>query len=441
MEGIFIMERSNLTETIQGDIIEFRKDYETTEVKGELAELVDRQLESRGVNQYSFDEKELKRTRERELLGPKFYKGVLEECGLDFWMVFKYAVHHLCDEVDKKNQRKHPAGVEKLFTILTGEGDFTTASRRFFIEAYPVNPVRRSASIFEANSSFVKSKFPIESLKEYFAFELTDDKLRKLEITMENADAMKPERFKRFDQFAERQNGNMEKIRRLMNSMGDEAKPMIFPLLLNELRVNPSDVFRYFYHKDLANSMVQYGDAATNYRRIEILPLHTSENFELFLKMTGVISYYDIFSKTPSRMNFKFWNELPQAMKVHLSEDERGYDGGFYFRGLDGGHDTDLMNHIIYGGENGKIRERFYKGHFVESPRYLISSYGAEATKDRLDAIFTPEVLEIIYRDYRQFTFEPERRAVEKAMKQLRTLSGTAEEKPAKKGLFGLFRK
>ena len=61
-------ERSNLT------------DFQiySTETKSELANLVDRQLEARGVCGYAFDEKEVNRTWERELLGPKFYYHRME---------------------------------------------------------------------------------------------------------------------------------------------------------------------------------------------------------------------------------------------------------------------------------------------------------------------------------------------------------------------------
>ena len=76
-----------------------------------------------------------------------------------------------------------------------------------------------------------------------------------------------------------------------------------------------------------------------------------------------------------------------------------------------------------------------------EEPFYLVSFYGGEATKDRLDAIFTPEVLKVIWRDYGRFVFAPEKKNVEKELKRLGIIDGAGEEKPSKKGLFGLFRK
>ena len=78
-------EKSNLTEL----------QTNSTAVKSELAELVDRQLEARGTATYPFDEKEVRYTRAREFLNPQFYYGTLQDCGRDCWMVFKYAGHYL----------------------------------------------------------------------------------------------------------------------------------------------------------------------------------------------------------------------------------------------------------------------------------------------------------------------------------------------------------
>ncbi len=438
------MNRSNLMDVDQNSP---KQGSETTAKKSELATIVDRQLEARGVVNCNFDEKEVKRTLDRELLGPKFYKGVLEECGLDFWMVLKYAMHYLYDESGALSKELQPASVKDLFTILTGEKFFVNAVQVFVMEVYPTH-ARDWVGITQVFSTCCRESgywHPIKPIKEYFAFELTDEKLRKLEVLLENANAMKPERFKLGDQFAERQEGNMERIQRLMEVLGKDSKESVFTLLLNELRVNPSDIFRYFYHRDLCLSLIWGGSPGKDRGGNNIggrLPLLKSENFETFLKITGMVSYNDIFSKYPDAAKHTniFWKELQEALNVPL--EGRDWDGSFFFPGVDSGYrGQGLWGDAYMATDWAQIHKDFYKGYWREDPMYLISSYGAEATKDRLDAIFTPEVLEIIYRDYKQFTFEPEKRNVENAMKQLRTASGTGEEKPVKKGLFGLFKR
>ncbi|MBQ8589121.1 MAG: hypothetical protein IJ486_01525 [Firmicutes bacterium] len=428
-------ERSNLT------------DFQiySTETKSELANLVDRQLEARGVCGYAFDEKEVNRTWERELLGPKFYYHLLEDCGLDFWMVFKYAAHHLRAELDEKSQGNHPVGVEKLFTILTGEEDFKWAVKQFFVDVYPTHGTLWAT--FQGCSDVARGDYPLQPIKEYFIFELTDEKLQKLEIVMENFNAMKEERFKLFDQFEERRDGNMEKVRRIMESMGeDEAKKMIFPLLLNELRVNPSDIFRYFYRKDICRGMAAEKLGWGNEDKIEYAyPLNRSENYETFLKMTGVISYFNIFAEDRNKKNlpkFNFWSELTETMRGAIPDHLNIGGKYFNFIGLDdGAYGNDNWGKLVVSESTKELRRNFYQGHFREEPFFLVSGYGGEATKNRLDAIFTPEVLKVIWRDYGQFVFAPEKKNVEKELKRLGIIDGAGEEKPSKKGLFGLFRK
>ena len=431
-------EKSNLTEL----------QTNSTAVKSELAELVDRQLEARGTATYPFDEKEVRYTRAREFLNPQFYYGTLQDCGLDFWMVFKYAVHYLYDETGEKRKEKHPVGVTELFTILTGETDFMSAVQIFFMEVYPTHAREWQGvkPLFAACCHEIGRWHPIQPVKEYFIYELTAEKLRKLEIAMENANAMKTERFKLFDQFAERQDGNMDKIQKLISNLGSDAKEMIFPLLLNELRVNPSDVFRYFYHKDLALSMVWGGSPGKDRGGDRIkgrLQQCQSENFETFLKMTGVVSYVEIFSKAPTtaKHTYLFWKELQDAMKTSLPD--RTASGDFYFPGIDAGNrGQGLWGDALTSVDWSRIHREFYDCYWKVEPTYLISTYGAEATKDRLDAIFTPEVLEIIWRDYGQFVFAPNKKEVEKEMKKLKEISSAEGGKPAqKKGLFGLFKK
>ena len=46
-----------------------------------------------------------------------------------------------------------------------------------------------------------------------------------------------------------------------------------------------------------------------------------------------------------------------------------------------------------------------------------------------------------IWRDYGRFVFAREKKNVEKELKRLGIIDGAGEEKPSKKGLFGLFRK
>ena len=388
------MEKSNLSEMMGNTITESHGDFGTT--KSELAELVDRQLEVRRAENFIFDEKEVKRTLERELLGPKFYKGVLEECGLDLWMVFKYAVHYLFDETGALAKEKQPAIVKELFTILTGEADFMAAVQIFFVEVFPTHAMDHSGitPVFRECCKESYEWHPLQPIKEYFAYELTDEKLRKLEVLLENADAMKQERFILGDRFVERQEGNMERIRRLREFLGDDSKESVFPLLLNELRVNPSDIFRYFFHRDLAVSMIWGGRPGTYNGGSKIkgrIPMYKSEGFEEFLKITGVVSYNEENSNTAKPTN-TFWTELQKAVGVSL--DDMTNQGFFGFKDVETGYrgwkkvdvvDPETTPHAF-----------FYNSYYVEDPMYLISSYGAEATMDRLDAIFTPEVLEVI---------------------------------------------
>lgn len=430
-----MFEKSNLTDIIQEVGEENSQSNNHLDInKSKLAILVDKQLNKRGncIVEFTKDEKAL--NYERELLGPKFYQEILKESDIDFWNVFQYASCYLYDETGAHLHARHPAEVEKLFEILTGESNFVKAVQFFFMDVFPthtgfkwegITPVLCTCC-YEANQWY-----SLNELKTYFALELTDAKLDKLEVLMENVNAYKVQAFKLDDQFADREN-NMDTISRLLDSMGSESKELVFPLILNELRVNPRDIFRYYFHRDLCLSLIWGGGTGANRGGINIparLPLHKCENFDEFMKIMGV-EY--------KAGDSEFWTKLITLMKSLIQNRELEYS--YFFSGLEDGYrgwgmgdnfDYKATTHYQYA--SGNVREDAY---------FMISCYGAEATKDRLDAIFTQEVLEVLLEEFGFLSMSE--RDVEKKLKELRKKGHSEEnykDNPKKRGFFGLFGK
>lgn len=421
--------RSNLTDVM----------YAVEDKRSKLARLVDMQLEKRGICTATFTEDEKKYSIERERLGPKFYKEILEQSGIEFLNVFKYAACHLYDDNGAHLYAKHPAGVERLFEILTGEKEFVKAAQVFFMEVYPTHSELGYGvtQIFKICHWENRSNLILNDLKLYFALELTDEKMDRLEVFMEDANSEKSQRFRLDDQYVERQSGNTETINKLLENLGRDAREMVTPLILNELRVNSRDIFRYVYHKDLCTSMIWAGGPGSECGGFKIpgrLPLHRCVIFEECMKIIGVFKN----GKNGEMIccDGLFWKNLQKELQVVINS---GYSE-YPFLGIETGfRGNDSRGNI--DTENGPFN-RYLKGICTENPLYLISSYGAEATKDRLDAIFTPEVLEVILEEYGFLTLSE--REVEKKLKELRKNMQSEEspkETPKKKGLFGLFRK
>lgn len=434
------MQKSNLTDILQENA-EISQKKVSGDNRSRLARLVDAQLEKRGTCTAKFTDEEKRQSMERELLGPKFYKQILEECGIDFWNVFKYASCFLYDEHGAHLYAKHPVGVERLFEILTGEKEFVKAAQIFFMEVFPTYAKEFAGikKVFCCCCFEAKNWHSLNDLKTYFALELTDEKIDKLEVLMEDANAEKEQRFKANDQFAERQPDNMEKIHRLLDSMGADAREMVIPLIFNELRVNPRDIFRYYFHQDMCVSMVWGGGPGAAQGGINIpgrLPAHSSDHVVECMRILGVTSTGE---KGYAKHYNIFWSELQNALQTSLVEKNASqYEFPFYeleggYRGWGIGDGFDIRTSAHY---------RFLQGYVREDSRFLISSYGAEATKDRLDAIFTPEVMEVLLEDYGFLTMSE--REVENRLKKLRKKmqsEETPKEAPKKKGFFGLFRK
>ena len=428
-------EMSNLTDLWNADSSDFETEKKVDN-RSELAKLVDEQIEARKDDKFQFSDLEKKLMEDRELLTPDFYIQVLSACDLDFWPIFEYAYGNLYDE-DGKYAERHLESVQRLYSVLTGEKDIVAAFQRLFFNTFP-SFYRSQQELFQAYgfSSYRYHEDEKAKLRNYFMLELTEGRLNKLEILMETLNAEKGERYKAFDAYGERNPGNAEYIKKAIETYGKDAKRMVFPYLINELRISSRDIYRYCFGRHRSGFASEYGSIPKGlkirkdiYRckglelLIDLFEIESMDRMHFYRSGYHHADFTEFFKEpltTPDEMIWIAKDQLPNFYKI----------------------DYDIDMGTSWGME--KYRPAYLSAFLHEKkwprhPKFQISEYGLDATLDRMNAVLTPEVIKVILQEY-VYLFMPERE-VEKILKKWGIVLENPGEKSEKKGLFGLFRK